>query len=189
MVITRSGYLLILGGLVTERLFEVWLSRRNAGRTLARGGVEVGRVQYRVMVAFHTIFIAACVAEAIIYDAAAAPAVALAALCGEAIAQGLRLWSIATLGESWNTRVIVSPQTAVKTTGPYRYLRHPNYCAVVIEIACVPLIYGLVTTAALCSVVNAILLAFRIPLEERALGESYEREFAARPRFIPHLTR
>jgi methyltransferase len=185
MVIARAGYLIFLGALLAERGFELRLSAHNARRMLAGGGVEVGRAQYRIIVVFHAIFIAACATEALISDSSTAPAVALAAMFGEVAAQALRLWSIATLKESWNTRVIVSPRAPVKTAGPYRYVRHPNYCAVVIEIACVPLIYGLVLTAALFSIGNALLLAFRIPLEERALGESYQQAFASRPRFIP----
>jgi methyltransferase len=189
MVITSAGYLLFLGALIVERIFELWLSARNARRTLARGGVEVGRGQYRIVVTFHTIFIAACAAEAMIYDSSNSSVLVWAAVVGEAGAQALRLWSIATLGESWNTRIIVSPHAPVNTAGPYRYMRHPNYCAVVIEIACVPLMYGLVVTAALFSLANAALLAFRIPLEERALGESYQSAFAALPRIIPFRVR
>jgi len=189
MVITRTGYLLFLGALIVERIFELWLSARNAPRTLARGAVEVGRSQYRTMVTFHTIFIAVCAAEAMIYDSSSSSVLAWAAVFGEVGAQALRLWLIATLGESWNTRIIVSPHAPVNTAGPYCYMRHPNYCAVVIEIACVPLMYGLVVTAVLFSLANAALLAFRIPLEERALGESYQRAFAEHWRFIPFRVR
>jgi len=189
MVVSREGYLIFLGALVAERGFELCLSARNARCTLARGGVEVGRGQYRIIVAFHALFIAACAAEAMIYNSSSSSVLALAAVFGEAGAQALRLWSIATLRGSWNTRIIVSPRAPVKTSGPYRYVRHPNYCAVVLEIACVPLMYGLVVTAALFSLANAALLAFRIPLEERALGESYQRAFGARPRLIPFRVR
>ncbi len=189
MVVSREGYLIFLGALVAERGFELCLSARNARRTLARGGVEVGRGQYGIIVAFHVLFIAACAAEAMIYDPSRSSVLALAAVFGEAGAQALRLWSIATLRESWNTRIIVSPRVPVSTSGPYCYVRHPNYCAVALEIACVPLMYGLAMTAALFSLANATLLAFRIPLEERALGESYQRAFAARPRFIPFRVR
>jgi len=111
----------------------------------------------------------------------------LAALAGEIAAQALRSWSVATLGQNWNTRVIVIPDMEPVTSGPYRYIRHPNYVAVVIEIACVPLLSGLVTIAIVFSVANAILLALRIPLEERALGEPYRRAFTSRRRFIPRL--
>lgn len=185
MVVSREGYLMLMAALVAERGFELWLSGRNTRRALARGGMELGRTQYRIMVAFHALFIAACVAEAMIHNPSVSPALSVTALIGETAAQVLRYWSIVTLGESWNTRIIVSPHTPIQTSGPYRYVRHPNYCAVALEIASMPLIRGLVITAALFSLGNAILLAFRIPLEEKALGESYRRAFAARPRFIP----
>jgi methyltransferase len=107
------------------------------------------------------------------------------ALAGEAAAQALRSWSVATLGQNWNTRVIVIPGIEPVTSGPYRYIRHPNYVAVALEIACVPLIRGLVIIALAFSVGNAILLAFRIRLEEQALGISYQLAFASRPRFVP----
>ena len=105
----------------------------------------------------------------------------------EVIAQALRYWSVATLREKWNTRVIVISGDEPVTRGPYRYIRHPNYAAVALEIACVPLIRALVTIAVVFSVGNAILLALRVPLEERALGESYRRAFTSRRRFIPRL--
>jgi methyltransferase len=75
------------------------------------------------------------------------------------------------------------------TGGPYRYLRHPNYLAVVLELAAVPLIHGCWRTALAFSVGNAILLAVRIPAEERALGELYQSAFAGRPRFVPEAQR
>ncbi len=187
MVISRGVYLAILAVLVAERIFELWLSNRNARLAFARGGVELGRGQYRIIVAFHTLFIAACAAGAMRNAPAFPPALSLAALAGEIAAQALRSWSVATLGQNWNTRVIVIPNMEPVTSGPYRYIRHPNYVAVVIEVACVPLVRGLVVIALAFSVGNAILLAMRIPLEERALGEPYRRAFTSRRRFIPRL--
>jgi methyltransferase len=189
MVVSRAGYLVLLTALVMERGFELWLSARNARRTLDSGWREVGHVQYRIIIVFHTLFIAVCVAETILYATPVSPVLSLLALVGVVFAQVLRFWSIATLGSSWNARIIVSPQMTIETAGPYRYVRHPNYCAVVLEIACIPLIRGLVMTATLFSIANLILLAFRIPLEERALGESYRRALASRPRFFPGLVR
>ncbi len=189
MVISRGIYFALLAGLVMERLFELWLSKRNARRALARGGIELGRGQYQIMVVFHTLFIIACAVEATFRNPSFPESLSVRALIGEAAAQALRYWSVATLGQSWNTRVIVIPNAPPVTRGPYRYIRHPNYAAVALEIACVPLIRGLMITAAVFSAANAILLAFRIRLEEHALGESYGRAFAARPRFIPGIVR
>lgn len=109
------------------------------------------------------------------------------ALAGEVAAQALRYWSVATLGENWNTRIIVVQGRELVTSGPYRYIRHPNYVAVALEIVCVPLIGGLVITAVIFSVGNALLLARRICLEERALGEPHRRVFASHRRFIPRF--
>jgi methyltransferase len=187
MVISRGIYLTILAALVVERIFELWLSNRNARLAFARGGIELGRGQYQIIVAFHTLLIAACATGAMRNAPAFPPALSTAALAGEIAALALRSWSVATLGQNWNTRVIVIPDMEPITSGPYRYIRHPNYVAVVIEIACVPLLRGLVILAVVFSVANAILLALRIPLEERALGEPYRRAFTSRRRFVPRL--
>jgi methyltransferase len=189
MVISRRIYFALLAGLVIERLLELWLSKRNARRALARGGVELGRIQYRIIVVFHTLFIIACAVEATFGNSPFPRSLSVMALLGEAAAQVLRYWSVATLGENWNTRVIVIPNAPPVTSGPYRYIRHPNYAGVALEMACVPLIRGLVITAAVFSAVNAILLVFRIRLEEHALGESYRRSLGERPRFIPGIIR
>jgi methyltransferase len=185
MVISRRGYFGLLLLLVTERVYEVWLSRRNARRTFSRGGIEVGRGQYRAMVTFHVLFIIACAVEATFHRPRFPLSLTLIALIGEGGAQALRYWSVVSLGEHWNTRVIVVPNEPPVTAGPYRYVRHPNYAAVVLEIACVPLVRGLWITAAVFSAVNAVLLASRIRLEENALGDNYGATFVRRPRFIP----
>ncbi|MBV8775308.1 MAG: hypothetical protein JO166_23690 [Deltaproteobacteria bacterium] len=189
MVISRRAYFGLLGLLILERGCELWLSRRNARRAISRGGVERGRGQYRVMVTFHVLFILACAAEARFRDQRFPQAVSWLALIGEAGAQTLRYWAVATLGDRWNTRVIIVPNEPPITAGPYRYVRHPNYAAVAVETACVPLIRGLLITATSFSAIDALLLASRIRLEEEALGASYEAVFARRPRFIPAIRR
>jgi methyltransferase len=189
MVISREIYLAILAALVAERAFELWLSKRNARLAFARGGIELGRGQYRIIATFHALFIAACAAGAVRYAPAFPPALSIAALAGEAAAQALRYWSAATLGQKWNTRIIVIPGEEPVTGGPYRYIRHPNYAAVALEIVCVPLMRGLVIVAAVFSIANALLLLSRIRLEERALGQPYQIAFASRPRFIPSIVR
>jgi methyltransferase len=101
------------------------------------------------------------------------PALAIPALVLAAASQGLRWWCIGTLGPRWNTRVIVVPGLPLVATGPYRWLRHPNYVAVVIEGVALPLVHTAWVTAAAFTVLNAVLLLrFRIPAEERALAEA-----------------
>ena len=189
MVVSLRTFLILLALLIVERLFELNLARRNARRAFARGAVEVGRAHYRVMVALHTAFIVSCAVEAIFFPHRFAPAVAWIALAAEAVAQALRYWAVATLGERWNTRIVVTPESAPVTRGPYRFMRHPNYLAVAIEIAALPMIGGAIFTAIFFSIANAMLLAVRIPAEERAMGRRYADELGSRSRFVPHLHR
>lgn len=101
-------------------------------------------------------------------------------------AQGLRYWAVITLGERWNVRVIVLANAPPPVAGgPYRYLRHPNYVAVAVEMACVPLIHGAWLTAVLFSTANAVVLAVRIRIEEAALGPLYLETFKNTRRFLP----
>ena len=186
-MISLRTYLIILALLIVERIFELDLARRNARRAFGRGAIEVGQAHYRVMVAFHTLFIVSCATEAIFLPHSIPNVVAWIALFAEITAQALRYWAVSTLGERWNTRIVVTPERAPVTTGPYRFMRHPNYLAVVIEIAAVPLIGGAIFTAIAFSIGNALILAVRIPTEERAMGGQYTEALGSRRRFIPGL--
>ncbi len=186
---TRALFLGFMGLLVCERLVELWLSKRNAARAFARGGVESGQRHYQVMVAFHTLFLVACVAEVFGLGRPFPGLGGWVALGAAVGAQALRYWAIATLGERWNSRIIVLPEVPPVTGGPYRYLRHPNYVAVVLELLVVPLIHGAWLTAAVFTVGNAALLFVRIRAEEAALGAGYARAFAQHPRFVPEVRR
>lgn len=164
--VSRSAFAVIVLVVVLERLFEVWLSRRNARRVLARGGAEAGAGHYPVMVALHACFFVAALTEVLVF--ATRPAgwltlVALAVMCGSML---LRYWAILSLGDRWNTRVVYEPGVAPVRTGPYRWLRHPNYVAVVLEIFFLPLIHGAWFTAVGFSVLNGLLLRHRIRIEE-----------------------
>jgi methyltransferase len=187
VVISLRTYLIILAILVVERIFELDLARRNARRAFEHGAVEVGQAHYRVMVAFHALFIASCAVEVTFFPHSIPRVVPWIALSAEIVAQALRYWAVTTLGDRWNTRIIVSPDRAPVTSGPYRFMRHPNYLAVVIEIAAVPMIGGAIFTAIAFSLGNALILAVRIPAEERAMGGRYADALGARRRFFPGL--
>jgi len=171
------GYLVLL---VAERLLELVVSARNARRQLAAGAVEVGRGHYPAMVLFHAAFLAACAVEPALWPRPWPAAAALAALALALAAQALRWWAVATLDGRWTTRIVVRPGAAPVTGGPYRWLAHPNYLAVALELLAVPLIGGALLTAAAATLGNAALLAVRIPAEERALGEGWARTFGRR---------
>jgi methyltransferase len=187
VVISLRTYLILLAMLIVERIFELNLARRNARRAFDRGAIEVGQVHYRVMVAFHALFIVSCVVETAFFPHTLPSIIAWLALAAEICAQALRYWAVSTLGDRWNTRIVVTPEREPVTTGPYRFMRHPNYLAVVIEIAAVPMIGGAIFTAIAFTIGNALILAVRIPAEERAMGAHYEDALGSRRRFIPGL--
>ena len=187
MVISLPVYLGIIAALALERGVELYIAQRNATRAFAAGAVEIGQRHYRAMVAFHAAFLVACAIESIARGSGAPAAVAVLAIAAELFAQFLRYWVIFTLGPRWNTRIIVLPDADPITSGPFRFVRHPNYLAVAIELVAVPLIGGAWVTALVFSLGNAILLMVRIPAEERALGRSYAGAFAGLPRFLPRI--
>ena len=183
MVSARAAYLCFLALIGIERIFETALSRRHAARALARGGREYGRGHFPFMVALHAAFLASCAVESVWRRfPRTAGWIALIAAAG---AQGLRYWAVSSLGDRWNTRVIVVPGEPPVEKGPYRFLRHPNYLAVVVEVVAIPLVYGCWVTALVFSVANAAMLRVRIRVEESALGAPWERAFARRCRFLP----
>lgn len=185
METSQAFFVAFMALLALERVGELWLSARNARRAFARGAVEVGQGHYRVMAAFHTLFLFACVAEVLLVPRAFPGTLGWVALGVAIAAQALRYWAIGTLGERWNTRIIYMPGAEPVTKGPYRWVRHPNYVAVVAELAAVPLIHGAWWTAVAFTLGNAAILYVRIRAEEAALGERYAHAFADRPRFVP----
>jgi methyltransferase len=182
-------YLAFLGLITCERGVELYVSRRNARTALLAGGIESGRGAYAVMVVVHALFPLSCAAEVVVLGRLFPGAFGYGALALALGAQALRWWAVATLGEHWNTRVIVVPGTAPVTGGPYRFLRHPNYLAVIVEMLAVPLVHGAWITALVFSALNAILLAIRISAEERALGQPYAAAFQGCSRFFPGVLR
>jgi methyltransferase len=188
-VVTSSTYDVLLGLVVAERGVELLLSRRNAARLLARGAHEHGRGQVLPMVLLHALFLVGCAVEPRLLDRSIPGAWGPVALAGVVLAQSLRWWAVATLGERWSVRVLALPGAAPVTGGPYRFVRHPNYVAVVIEVACLPLVHGAWITAVAFSCANALFLAARIPCEEAALGKAWDEAFAGRGRFVPGARR
>ncbi|MFC7490307.1 MULTISPECIES: isoprenylcysteine carboxyl methyltransferase family protein [unclassified Knoellia] len=153
-----------------ERLAELVVSKRNAAWSLSRGGVETGQGHYPVMVVLHTGFLVAMLAEAFIRRPEVPSALAWSMLVVVLAAQALRWWCILTLGRRWNTRVIVVPGLAPVRSGPYRWLSHPNYVAVVAEGVALPLVHASWVTALVFTLANAALLTVRLRAENAALA-------------------
>jgi methyltransferase len=156
-----------------ERLAELVVSKRNAAWAFARGGVERGKGHYPAMVLLHAGLLAGAVAEVWLLDRPFIPALGWSMLALVLASQALRWWCIGSLGRQWNTRVIVVPGLSLVTRGPYRFVRHPNYVAVVVEGAALPLVHSAWLTAAAFTALNAVLLTVRIRVEDNALrGET-----------------
>ncbi|MDG9700834.1 isoprenylcysteine carboxylmethyltransferase family protein [Streptomyces sp. DH37] len=153
-----------------ERVAELVVSNRNAAWSIARGGVESGRGHYPFMVVLHTGLLAGALVEVWVRRPDTAPALAWSMLVLVAASQALRWWCIATLGRQWNTRVIVVPGAPRVTGGPYRWIPHPNYVAVVVEGLALPLVHSAWITAAVFTTLNGFLLATRIRAEDAALA-------------------
>jgi methyltransferase len=154
----------LLAYVTVQRVAELWWASRNETRLLAAGGVEYGRSHLPLMQLMHAAWLIGLWARA--YDHPVQP-VFLALFV---LLQIGRFWVLATLGRRWTIRVITVPGERLVAGGPYRFLRHPNYAIVIGEIALVPLMLGLPLYALLFSVLNAIVLAIRIPQENAALA-------------------
>jgi methyltransferase len=155
---------IILAFVTLQRLAELLISARNTGALRARGAYEVGAGHYPFMVSLHAAWLGG-----LWLFARDLPANGVL-ITLYAVLQMFRIWTMAALGERWTTRIIVLPNAPLVHSGPYRFLSHPNYSIVVAEIALLPLVFGLVEYAVIFSVLNAILLLFRIRAEDRALA-------------------
>lgn len=154
-----------------ERLIEMAVSTRNARWSFDQGGVEYGKAHFPPMVALHTALLLGCLAEVWIGDRPFIPWLGVPMLVLVFASQGLRWWCISVLGRRWNTRIIIVPGLKLVAKGPYRFLKHPNYVAVIVEGIALPLVYTGWITALVFTILNAILLfRFRIPAENRALA-------------------
>lgn len=156
--------LVILGLITLERLAELWLARRNTVRLLAQGAREHAAGHYPLIVALHLLWLAS-----LWWLAPEQPVDGFWLGLFVLIEVG-RAWVLVTLGPRWTTRIIVLPNAPLVRRGPYRLLNHPNYAVVIAEIAVLPLVFGLWRVAVVFTLLNAVLLWFRIREENRALG-------------------
>jgi methyltransferase len=161
-------YTLLIAAVAVERVAELVVSQRNLTWSRARGGIESGARHYPLMVVLHIGLLVGCLVEAMYRPFM--PALGWPMLALVLAAQGLRWWCIVTLGRQWNTRVVVVPDATRVTGGPYRFVPHPNYVAVIIEGVALPLVHTAWITAVVFTVLNAALLRTRIRVENAALA-------------------
>jgi methyltransferase len=158
-----SALYVVVALVAAQRLVELGWARRNLARLRGRGGIEYGAEHYPLIVGLHAAWLLAMV---VFIPADATPDPFMLALY--VLLQPLRYWAIASLGEYWTTRVIVVPGSTPVRRGPYRFLRHPNYLIVAIEIPLLPAAFGAWIMAAVFGVLNVALLVRRIAVERAA---------------------
>ncbi|MGZ4112988.1 MAG: isoprenylcysteine carboxyl methyltransferase family protein, partial [Tumebacillaceae bacterium] len=165
-----TWFAVIFTFVVLQRLLELVIAKRNARHIKSLGGYEVGASHYPYIVALHACFLLSLLAE--VYERgrlAELPHLIPFALF--LLAQCLRVWALLSLGRFWNTRIFVLPRSHAVERGPYRFLRHPNYTVVAVELLTLPLACGAPLTAVVFSLLNAVVLRVRIRTEELALLE------------------
>lgn len=166
---------IILALVTLQRLGELILARANTNRLMARGAAEIAAGHYPLLVAMHAAWLIS------LWLWGRDQNVDRFALAVFVILQGLRVWVIATLGPRWTTRIVVLPDQPLVSSGPYRYLSHPNYVVVAAEIAVLPLALHLPWIALVFTILNAIVLCIRIRAEARALAASHALPMQSAP--------
>lgn len=163
------AYTVLIGLVTLERCAELAVARRNERVTRSQGAVEFGRGHYPLIVLLHTGLLVGALVEVWMRRPVVPSGVAVAFLMLVLAAQVLRWWCIVSLGPQWNTRVLIIPGGRRIHHGPYRWLRHPNYVAVIAEGVALPLTGGAWVTAIAFTAANLVLLRRRIRVENRAL--------------------
>ncbi len=183
---TTTVFIALFSFLILQRMAELVLAEHNRRWAMDHGGREYGGRTYPAIVIVHTLFYVSLLLEWSLRSRGWDSHWPLWIFLITA-AQMLRLWSIRSLGRCWNTRIITVPDVKLVLCGPYRFVRHPNYTVVIIELLAIPALCGAYFTAAIFSLANAVILAVRIPEEERALEDTIGGPLPGLPRFIPHL--
>jgi methyltransferase len=158
----------IVSIVVIQRLVELAIASNNTKYAYSLGGYEIGHEHYPFLVILHICFFVSLVIETLIRGNLYLRPITLYFIAF-IIAQTLRIWCILSLGRRWNTRILVIPGSKPVTSGPYRFIRHPNYLVVITEIVSLPLSFGAPVTAAVFSILNLTVLKHRVRVEEEGL--------------------
>lgn len=159
-----TASVIILALVTLQRLSELVIARRNTADLLAKGAIETGASHYPVMVALHASWLIG------LWMFGWNQPVHWPLFALYLVLQAGRVWVLATLGRRWTTRIITVPNESLVARGPYKFIRHPNYAVVAVEMPLLPLVFGLTWYAILFGALNLAMLAWRISIENRALG-------------------
>lgn len=163
--------------IVTQRLCELVIARRNERWMKDRGALEFGQTHYRLIVFVHMMFFVVYFLEVIAWQTKLSslwPVLVSLFI----VTQIVRIWALTSLGHYWNTKIIVLPNATIVQKGPYRFLKHPNYLVVSMEFIIIPMLFEAYFTAVLFTILNGIILAIRIPAEEKTLNKLTEYEIS-----------
>ncbi|WP_423798907.1 isoprenylcysteine carboxyl methyltransferase family protein [Neobacillus sp. SAB-20_R2A] len=183
-------FISFMGFIIFQRAAEILFAKRNEKWMKSKGALEFGIVHYRWIVLVHVLFLLSFSMEKFIFNHGLSPQW-LIIFIAFIFAQALRIWALASLGRYWNTKILVLPNADVIRKGPYRFIKHPNYFVVCVEILVIPLLFQAYYTACLFTVLNIMVLAIRIPEEERALEcySEYNGVFHDCRRFLPKFVK
>lgn len=183
------SFLVLLAAVAALRLLELRISRKHQQQLVANGAAKVDEPNFRWMVALHTAVLIGAALEVVLLKRPFLPMLALVMFAIFVAANAVRWWVIRTLGDHWNVQVMDSTRLGVVTSGPFRFVRHPNYAAVFAEMLALPLIHTAWITALVGSLAHVVVLIQRLSTEERVLfaNPDYRTAMAGKPRFLPGL--
>lgn len=189
---TVAAYLAVVAAVALLRLAELVISVRHRRALAGAGAAAIHEPLFKWMALLHAAILAGAAIEVVALHRPFIPALALPALLLLVAATWTRWWVIQTLGGHWNVGVMDSTRQGVVDTGPYRWVRHPNYTAVFVELLALPLVHSAWITAVLGSLAHVFVLRARVVTEDRVLlaNADYAARMGAKPRFLPtRLTR
>src|SRR6266550_8642575 len=184
---TTAAFLGLLLAVALLRLVELRISKQHQREMAARGAAKVEEPKFRWMVLLHTAVLLGAALEVVLLRRPFIPWLAALTFAVFLAANAVRWWVIRSLGEHWNVQVMDSTRLGVVTSGPFRYVRHPNYAAVFVEMIALPLIHTAWITALAGAIAHVIVLALRLSTEERVLlaNPEYAARMGSKPRFLP----
>jgi methyltransferase len=162
------SFIIFISFFILQRLFELFISRKNEKWLLQQGAVQYGQSHYPFIIALHTLFIVSIITE---YILRGQPPISWIFLLIFLFVLSFKFWALSSLGKYWNTKIYRVPGVYPVKKGPYKFLKHPNYMEVVCEIAVIPLVFHLYYTAIIFTILNAIMLTVRITVENKVWAD------------------
>lgn len=189
MELSVIAFLVLLVAVAALRTVELQISRSHQKQMVSRGAEKIHDPRFRWMVLVHTCVLIGAAVEVVFLRRPFYPWLAGIVFGVFLAANAVRWWVIRTLGEHWNVQVVDSTRLGIVTSGPFRYVRHPNYVAVFIEMLALPLIHTAWITAVAGSAGHVLVLSQRLATEERVLlaNAEYRAKMGGKPRFVPGL--